>query len=359
MTHHLLAIPHFTQQSTSDDGKHDSKDDKAKVSPSKLRDSPLRQSSSPTLAELNTDPPRAKRPAYSASYSPPPNTQPHPYSTAISDSSSPSLPPPRQAFSDREGLDELSSSFRSLYKSIFGQSLAEGAYLNADILPHIPNQELNCSDGSSIPLGGSASNLLGAKANHSEFLSLMDSFRDIADAKTWDKLDPAHVQGLLESFKAGQSNKFGLDPQAYANVHASFNQFVSQLSNRFLATSSLNNYGHHRDSGLGEHALLGHHNGTPHNYQVDTGVISPVPLLGMNQSSPTDYNRTPSPHHMNLMNQGHLHPVEGGSQLPSHYGLPYTPTLSSLAETPNHHGMKTSLDHLLDDDDDFDWSKLM
>lgn len=210
---------------------------------------------------------------------------------------------------------------------MFGVSVSDGTYINTDALPHIPTQELGCSsDSSGISFGASATDLLN-KGNHVEFINLMDNFRDIADAKTWDELDPAHVQGLLESFKAGQHDKFGLDSKTYANVHASFNQFVSQLSNRFVTsgnTSSLNNYSHHPP--------MGHHNGTHHNYQVDT--LSPIQLGGGNQSSLLDFNQSPS--------TGAYRPYN-------------TPTINPLAvvQQPNN-------SNLLDDvEDDFDWSKLM
>ncbi len=225
---------------------------------------------------------------------------------------------------------------------MLGQSMAEGAYLNAGILPHIPTQELGISsDSSSIPLGASATTLLGGnEGNHTEFLSLMDSFRDIADAKTWDKLDPAHIQGLLDSFKTGQRDKFGLDAKTYADVHASFNQFVSQLSNRFVTTgntSSLNNYSHHA---LGGAPPMGHPNGGGHHsYQIDTGILSPVQLGGINHTSQPEFNQSP------------MYPGAGA------YGAYNTATLSSLAQQPNHH--RTGLELFEDVEDDFDWSKLM
>ena len=373
---------HFQQPAPDD--SHETKEDKSKSNPSKQRDSPHRLS--PTLAELNTNPPRAKRPAFSASYSPPPHTLSSnlPYSSAVSDTSSSGQPLPRIAFADKDGLDELSSSFRSLYKSIFGQPLVGGEYLNADVLPDLPvssSHELGSSDSSSIPLGASASMLLNLpKCNHPQFLSLMDSFRDIADSKSWDKLDPAHVQGLLESFKAGQNDKFGLDPSTYADVHASFNQFLSQLNNRFLTGSSsgmphLSEYDQPIEGEIHQHTsqLMDHHNkyGSHQHYQIDAGVVSPIPLIGMNHTSPTNsyhpVNRTPSPHHMHLINQGHLQPLGGAghSHLNSHYGqysshTGHTPTLNSLAQSThsNNAGIKSAVTDLFDDDD-FDWSKLM
>lgn len=382
-----IVFPIPLQQPAPDDS-HETKEDKNKTNPSKQRDSPHRQS--PTLAELNTDPPRAKRPAFSASYSPPPHTLSSnlPYSTAVSDTSSSSQPPPRIAFAEKDDLNELSSSFRSLYKSIFGQPLSGGEYINADILPDLPvssSHELECSDdSSSIPLGASASMLLNPpKCNHPQFLSLMDSFRDIADSKSWDKLDPAHVQGLLESFKAGQNDKFGLDPATYADVHASFNQFLSQLNNRFLTGSSsgmprLSEYDQLNEGGIHQHTshLLGHHNnkyGSHQQYQIDTGMVSPIPMIGMNHTSPPTNryhpgDRTPSPHHMHLINPGHLQPLGGvgHSHLNSQYGqytshTGHTPTLNSLAQGThsNNAGIKSTVSDLFDDDDDFDWSKLM
>ncbi len=214
---------------------------------------------------------------------------------------------------------------------MFGQSLSSGTYLNTDVLPHLPTQEFGCSsDSNSIPFGASATDLLGGdKGNHAEFFNLLDSFRDIADAKRWDELDPAHIQGLLESFKAGQHDKFGLDSKTYADVHASFNLFVSQLSNRFVTagnSSSLNNYSHHHP--------IGQHNGTHQNYQVDT--LSPIQLGG--GSSPLEFNHSPSAGIYRQYN---------------------TPVVSSLTVAQQPNNPKTDL-HLFDDvEDDFDWSKLM
>lgn len=343
------------------------------------RYSPHRQS--PTLAELNIDYPVAKRPAFSAAYSPPPHSlsSTTPFFTAISDSPSPSMPLPRGIFNDKEGLDELSSSFRSLYKSIFGQ-LGGNEYLNeyttlSDLHTN-PGHELASSDSSmsSVPLGASASLLQNqSKCTHPQFLSLMDNFREMADSRSWDKLDPAHVQGLLESFKEGQSDKFGLDVVTYADVHASFNQFLSQLNNRFLAGSLANmpplvDY-NHDDGAHQQHPGLLEQQAKYQQYRLDSGEVSAIPLVGMSQVSPTDgypvSDHTPS-QHINLMNQSHLQPVGGTNHthLNSRYGQYTVPTgntatLNSLAQDTESTHIKPTVTELFDDDDDFDWSKLM
>ena len=83
----------------------------------------------------------------------------------------------------------------------------------------------------------------------------MDSFRDIAETNSWDKLDPSQIQCLMDSFKEGEHHKYGLDPDTYADLHASFNKFLSQLNNRFLTSSSsstprLSEYNQHQLHGL-------------------------------------------------------------------------------------------------------------
>ena len=157
-------------------------------------------------------------------------------------------------YSGDDGEDQLSSSFRSLYKSIFGHSVCSGEYLNPPPLPPSSLTELGSSD-SSIPLGASALSLLDATGityGH-QFSMLMDSFRDIAETNGWDKLQPTQVQGLVMSFRAAERDQFGLDAESFSRVSSSFEQFFQQLNSRVCCSSSRRGDHHQAASELGDY----------------------------------------------------------------------------------------------------------
>ena len=290
---------------------------------------------------------------------------------------------------DRDGTEDLSASFRSLYKSIFGHSVGANEYINSETavntsgvpIPVTPS-ELNISNAS-LPLGASATALFNSSRNP-HFTSLMDSFRDIAETNSWDKLNPSQIQGLMESFKAGEHDKFGLDADTYADLHSSFNQFLTQLNNRFLTGSSnntprlseynqqqgnpsrhsLSHAAHVRSGGVHHKYSSHHHRHAPH-HQIDT--MSPM-LGGMHQPSPpsTNYmvNRTPSPH-ISPQTQMTNVPTNHTQMNPQHFGGYVNPSsqmtppaLSSLGR-PSDPQIRSAATDLFDDEDDFDWSKLM
>ena len=163
----------------------------------------------------------------------------HPLSS-LDDSSNP--------FGEDVVADPLSSSFKSLYKSIFGHSVSSGEYLNPPPLPPSVLTDLGTSDPT-IPLGGSALSLPGTSiagptdsaSNYCpHFYTLMDSFRDIAESNSWDKLEPEQVHSLMQSFKAVERDRhrLGLNDESYSRVSSSFGQFLQQLSCRFVSDSS-------------------------------------------------------------------------------------------------------------------------
>ena len=280
----------------------------------------------------------------------------------------------RLAFAERDNYDDLSSSFRSLYKSIFGHSVQSGGYFNE--LPPTSQgmvSDVSTSSGdlglsnTSLPLGASA-NALFSSVRNPQFTSLMDSFRDIADTNSWDKLDPAQIQGLMDSFKSGEHDKFGLEPELYAELHTSFNHFLSQLNNRFLTGSSnttpqLSEYNHHHHPGV---VNSGHMSKYISHHQLE--MVSP---LVHHQASPPPpayhANRTPSPHSHTTPPQGQLPSMPVGSNPVGHqYGVypntNHTPPLASVTPptgTQAGVAIRSAATDLFDDDDDFDWSRLM
>lgn len=291
------------------------------------------------------------------------------------------------AFTDRDGYEDLSASFRSLYKSMFGGHPSQsGDYFNdlpsghagGVVVPDISNSpsDLGLSN-SSLPLGASATALFSSLRNP-QFTSLMDSFRDIAETNSWDKLDPAQIQGLMDSFKTGEHDKFGLDPDLYAELHSSFNQFLSQLNNRFLTGSSnsnpqlsqYNQYNHHSTSVMahGGHSI-GSGRGMVPKYHAHHQLDVVSPLVNMHQVSPPSSfppNRTPSPH--TSPTQGQLanlpvgaNPTHVNQQFGGFVSTSHTPPLTSIAPPTGTQdvGFRSAATDLFDDDDDFDWSKLM
>ena len=339
---------------------------------------------SPTLAELNavTDGPRTKRAAYLSPYSPSPPPPPistsyHHFSSSISDSSI-NLHP-RMAFAEQgEGVDDLSASFRNLYKSIFGHSIQSGNYFN-DIGQGVPPDMNSSSSGdlgisnSSLPLGASATALFSSLSlRNPQFTSLMDSFREIAESNTWDKLDPSQIQGLMDSFKIGDHDKFGLEPEVYAELHTSFNHVLSQLNNRFLTGSSgsspqLSEYNQYHNHSSG--SVMSHMGGrgllTKYHAHHQLDMVSP--LVSSQQASPPSggfcppQNRTPSPHTSptQVTNQPPLPHIsqQFGGFVTSHT----SPSMTSVSPPTGQDGMpiRSAATELFDDDDDFDWSKLM
>lgn len=357
----------------------------------------MRGASSPTLAELNsTHIPSSKRVALSPPFSdhlPITTSILHSHLTsAVSDSFSSNHSSPRVAFADKEGFDDLSASFRSLYKSIFGHSVSGGDFTPP---PPATSQAVAVSSselGSSLPLGASAS-LLFSSSRNPQFTSLMDSFRDIAESNSWDKLDPSQVQCLMDSFKEGEHHKYGLDPDTYADLHASFNKFLSQLNSRFLTGSSgstprLSEYNHHQLHGhagtsgaVMSHASMINHRGMPpphhphthhHHHHTTHGTYGHPQthsqidsMLNLHQSSPpppSNYhsvNRTPSPHVAGMpVGASNSHAVMNS---PYTGGFGHTPSLGSLVGPTNSPGVpiQSAATDLFDEEDDFDWSKLM
>jgi len=211
----------------------------------------------------------------------------------------------------------------------------------------------------------------------------MDSFRDIAETNSWDKLDPAQIQGLMDSFKSGERDKFGLEPDVYAELHTSFNHFLSQLNNRFLTGTSNSNLRLGEYNQYNRNSVLSH---SDHNMGVvaDCGLVAPKyithhqldvvsPLVSINHqaSPPPGYhhpNRTPSPRTHTSPTQGLVNisvgsnPPHVNHQFGGFVSTSHTPPLTSISppnEAQEGVAIRSAATDLFDDDDDFDWSKLM
>lgn len=320
---------------------------------------------SPTLAQINSSGypvKRIKRESYSSYQS----SLPSPDPTLSDEHPSPVMSNLSKIFDQRgSGGDHLSASFKSLYKSIFGHSVCSGEYLNPPPLPPSTAAELSSTD-TSFPLGApgvSLQNNVNPASNYSpHFYTLMDSFRDIAETNSWDKLDPSQVQGLMESFRAAERDQFGLDAESYSRVTASFEQFFQELNCRFVT----GNRGCHMTelssvAGIGGNAaqplsdtLLPHFTEQP-----DTLTMFPISNASPPTSNYLPPQRTP-PDHMTPQ-AGHMISDTFSTQF-----LGQNPSANSrvgtqrLPDIPGKSNTSTDLHEFdNDDEDDFDWSKLM
>lgn len=326
------------QHNTSEDRLERETREREREKQSDKRSHPIAAPSSPTLAELNSEEKHMPH-AFSSTSS---TILPPHYSCAVSDSSASSHGPPQVAFVDRDGYDNLSSSFHCLYKSIFGQS---------DFID-VATSPASCSElAGSLPLPASAS-LLPAGVGGQHFASLMDSFREIAESKSWDKLDPAQVQGLVESFRLGEHDRFGLDPDTYAELSTSFNEFLSQLNSRFLTGSAdtprLNEF--HCSQLLGPPTPKYGHRGDTHAVP-STSVFhgnTPTPSSHLSPSSAPTLGEMLPPH----SHTSHPYPSYIPSDTPP-------PAAVTTVTDPSSLPFKSAATDLFDDADEFDWSKLM
>lgn len=339
---------------------------------------------SPTLTQINShSSKRVKWESYSYHLTGP--SSEHPHSVFSDEHTSPAMAQFSNAFEQGGGGgDHLSASFKSLYKSIFGHSVCSGEYLIPPPLPPSTVTELSSSD-SSFPLGASALSILGAlnpASNYNpHFYTLMDSFRDIAETNSWDKLEPSQVQGLMASFRAAERDQFGLDTEAYSRVASSFEHFFQELNSRFIS----GNKGNHM-SDREYQSNMPSNGGTCNAAQHLVDALPPsyaqqpdtMPMFPLSSASPPSSNYTPPqgtpPDHMTHID-GHMTSDPAHTQLlsqrtnPAHFSPPFpgqNPPLGSMAtqqlcaDVPSKSAATTTTDLFGNDDkDDFDWSKLM
>lgn len=302
-------------------------------------------SGSPTLTELNSliHLHSSKRPSL-----PPTTLSPNHHSsylTNVGDSSTTSIPSPQMAFGDKEaGFEDLSASFRSLYKSLFDSSsfntptqltgpqhLSADPYYTANLPPTQPIR-LSSTIGYSTHIGTTTSRPLASMAAGGStlppslhppppFTSLMDNLKNIAENNQWELLNPSQIQSLKESFKSGNHNTFGMDQDSFLEWSHSFNQFLTQLDSRIPFNTP-------PPPAAGP---------LPHSsFQLPpTDQLPPPPPYPQHTSTANSYNTT------------------GGASL--------TDIRSSVSEATNHKVpvFKSVATDLLEDDDDFDWSKLV
>lgn len=307
---------------------------------------------SPSLNELNRDNSDTfcapKRPATTKNNALVKSETQTSSTTAVTDSCILEHSPPRVAFADQEGFDDLSASFRSLYKSLFGHSVGKGDFVGPDSLLDDAPDPLTGSN-SSIPLGTSASNFTttyGSKMP--KFSSLMESMRGLAESNRWDQLNQSQIQELIDCFRIGEeSDHFGLDTNVWAGLSSSFNNFLARVSHKLPSNavtssrrmnhySSVGNLRHSPTSSFHSVNSSGYSNCSNHS------MSPPQPMMGM---SPGNHRTT------------YTIPQTMSETLPvlSFAAAPESP----LPQLHIHSAASDFVNADPDEEDDFDWSKLL
>ena len=304
---------------------------------------------SPTLAELNSS---QQRGSLGQSPSSLVLSDPrHMHFSTVADSIGHSHP--KMVFSEREpGFEDLSSSFKSIYKSLFGsfRGSSSADYLNPSLSP--PVSEIDGTAVTALADSSPSAASFDGKQYDPKFTSLMDSLRDIAESNTWNRLSPSKIETLKSSFQEGGHEKLGMDADSFAELSQSFNQFLSHLNEQGLPPPPPS------VSHPGEFVMPNHQ----------------LPLQRVLLPPPPPYQK-PTPmtsshvHQSHLPNPSSLTPVvssRGPIDPPysSYLTPPFqnpAPTLSTASRVQSEQQIlfQSVATDLLDDEDDFDWSKLM
>ncbi|XP_069111208.1 forkhead box protein J3-like isoform X4 [Argopecten irradians] len=143
-------------------------------------------------------------------------------------------PPPPPTFMDsHHGIEDLSASFRSLYKSMFEGGGGPTGQSNTDTLPEPDlNKLLNGSANlGQASLGGSLTDWL------QNVDSLKESLR-LAGSGNYDfqNIDITQFQGLMDTMKNADQSNWSLNPEQFQDLASSLNNFFNQSSSNLPQT---------------------------------------------------------------------------------------------------------------------------
>jgi hypothetical protein len=257
----------------------------------------------------------------------------HPSSTLVMLSETSKVKPMQDNshdFANKElSSSHLSESFNNLYQSLFSsighhQSFLQSSFSKAD---------LNLTDDKSIEQSYSHKDgyQLRAAASEPYLKSLMDNLKGLAENNEWDKLSPLQIQSIRDTVNEEDHSELGIDQESYEKWSLSFNQFLSQLDDQIPHTTVCGSGFH--DSHylpLTVNASTMQHLPPPYSQSaISRHITSPVKLSSMLRG--TSY-----------LNHHHL--SEPSSSLNMDFP-PFKSVATDLFED--------------NDEDDFDWSKLV
>ena len=278
------------------------------------------------------------------------------------------------SFMETAVFDDLSSSFKSLYKSVFESNQAA----NVAMKPEGSFTTSGHSPFGTVPSGISHGQIkFDLESQYSpphmhtspvptvqqqqqeqqtflqqEMLSFLDSFSGAAESGNWDGLDVVQFQRMMDSLRA-EGGPLGLDQSQYSDLQMSFNQFFAQQGLLASSTNSTMSNG------------LGHSSGSIH------ASPSPIPspsLLGY-QSPPSHHHQSSPSRSPILPHSPQIQPnISGHSYSQQVPGVPLHHIISSSVSSnsvgsdgPVAIRFHSEASDLLDDDeeDTFDWSSIL
>ncbi|XP_071945060.1 forkhead box protein J3-like [Antedon mediterranea] len=152
-------------------------------------------------------------------------------------------------FDSNPNIEDLSASFRSLYKQVFDSSQGSVNFLNQVANSSVGSQLFNTSHNSNGSLGSSGSGATNEipqinvhSANNSfnlggsvnlDWLQNLDFLKESLRAAgsgsfNISDLDMSQFQGLMASMKQADQKNWSLEPDQFANLACSLNQFFHQ-----------------------------------------------------------------------------------------------------------------------------------
>ncbi|XP_071805147.1 forkhead box protein J3-like [Asterias amurensis] len=247
-------------------------------------------------------------------------------------------------FESNPNIEDLSASFRSLYKSVFENSMNGplSQFHQVDSASVSPQQSLVGSPNGN-PLQQSQQYLGQSALNSSnlDWLQNLDLLKESVRMTNWSDVDVSQFQGLMESMKQADSKNWSLEPAQFADLAASLNQFFQQTG---LLSNSTNLLGLSLGGTSATSASGSGFNSSQHsNYSNSTtghsSIMGSPNLLSPNSSSAS---LGLSPHHMSVSPRHHT-----TMQPPRQHQVP-TVHVQTVPSFPND-----------DVEDTFDWDSIV
>ncbi|XP_022100614.1 forkhead box protein J3-like isoform X2 [Acanthaster planci] len=142
-------------------------------------------------------------------------------------------------FESNPNIEDLSASFRSLYKSVFESSMNGplSQFHQVDSNTPSPQQSLVGSpNGNQLQQSQQYLGQLSLNSSNLDWLQNLDLLKESVRTANWNDIDVSQFQGLMESMKQADLKNWSLEPQQFADLAASLNQFFQQTG---LLTQSL------------------------------------------------------------------------------------------------------------------------
>ena len=226
------------------------------------------------------------------------------------------------------GFEDLSESFRSLYRSLFDSIGHHQNHSSFSSMLEVPPHQVPAVSSSDFTLNTTMGPEIfpQSRTPNPNFTMLMENLKDLADTNQLNRMcmSQLQIQMMRDAINTGDHLQFGMDQESFAKWSNSFNQFLSQLDN--------NNMMPHSSGGsLPMGGVLGSFNSST--------ICPPPPPYSQFTSSTTV----------------HMSPV----QLEPSFLSNHIPNLRVLHDPPPFSSIATEICEENEEDDDFDWSKLM